>query len=389
MLLFISGFGILQGVLLAALLYFHPKCDRSVTTFLAFFILFVSIPILIPVGQHLFSWQFIIFVDPFTVLIGPFLYLYVRSFKEVITWQKAWPHFIIFLIYLLIDYWLYAEVGSKYPLSQTVPPEVTRHPLSFIPVSIRLLQRVLYYFLSLKQLKSYQRSIGHFFSETSRINLNWVKWLINGYLLLVLITIIFYSLILKYPQHFNNWVLLIGVFVSVYIYIAFFKGITQPTLWQLQPGKNKEKIEAEIKEADSIEQGQGGKNMSRKTGLSKSKIEEIVGKIISIMESEKIYQETELTLTQMATRLQLPSHHLSQAINEGLKKNFYDLVNGYRVEEAKRLLLDTRNSNYTILSIGFEAGFNSKTTFNTVFKKFTGLTPTEYRDKQKIPVTVT
>ena len=66
-----------------------------------------------------------------------------------------------------------------------------------------------------------------------------------------------------------------------------------------------------------------------------------------------------------------------------MKKNFYDLINGYRVEEAKRLLLDSKNMNYTILSVGFEAGFNSKTTFNTVFKKFTGLAPTDYRDKQK------
>jgi len=53
------------------------------------------------------------------------------------------------------------------------------------------------------------------------------------------------------------------------------------------------------------------------------------------------------------------------------------------VQEAKRLLLDSKNKNFTILSVGFEAGFNSKTTFNTVFKKFTGLTPTEYREKQK------
>jgi AraC-like DNA-binding protein len=67
-----------------------------------------------------------------------------------------------------------------------------------------------------------------------------------------------------------------------------------------------------------------------------------------------------------------------------MKKNFYDLVNGYRVEEAKRLLLDPKSFNYTILSVGFEAGFNSKTTFNTVFKKFTGLSPTEFRDKKKM-----
>ena len=61
-------------------------------------------------------------------------------------------------------------------------------------------------------------------------------------------------------------------------------------------------------------------------------------------------------------------------------------MNGYRIEEAKKLLLDPKNKNFTILSVGFEAGFNSKTTFNTVFKKFTGLTPTEFRDRQADPL---
>lgn len=60
-------------------------------------------------------------------------------------------------------------------------------------------------------------------------------------------------------------------------------------------------------------------------------------------------------------KLDHPSHQVSQAINEGMNKNFYDLVNGYRVEKAKRLLLNLKNRNYTILSVGFEAGFNSNT----------------------------
>jgi len=89
-------------------------------------------------------------------------------------------------------------------------------------------------------------------------------------------------------------------------------------------------------------------------------------------------------LSQLADRLQVPTHQVSQAINEGTNKNFYDLVNGYRVTEAKRLLVDPKNEHFTILSIGFEAGFNSKTTFNTVFKKFTQLTPTEYRAKNRV-----
>lgn len=103
------------------------------------------------------------------------------------------------------------------------------------------------------------------------------------------------------------------------------------------------------------------------------------------MENEKLHEDPEFTLQQLSHKLQIPSYQVSQAINDGMKKNFYELVNGYRVEEAKRLLADDRNRNYTILSVGFEAGFNSKTTFNTVFKKFTGLTPTEYRERQKPP----
>jgi AraC-like DNA-binding protein len=85
----------------------------------------------------------------------------------------------------------------------------------------------------------------------------------------------------------------------------------------------------------------------------------------------------------LSDKLGTQAYQVSQAINEGLKKNFYDLVNNYRVQEAKRLLLHPKNVNYTVLSIGFEAGFNSKTTFNTVFKKFTGMTPTEYKERQK------
>ena len=101
------------------------------------------------------------------------------------------------------------------------------------------------------------------------------------------------------------------------------------------------------------------------------------------MEQDKLYQEPQLTLQNLADRIALPSYQVSQIINDQLGKNFYELVNGYRVEEAKRLLSDPKSKNYTILSVGFEAGFNSKTTFNTVFKKFTGLTPTDYRDQQR------
>jgi YesN/AraC family two-component response regulator len=100
------------------------------------------------------------------------------------------------------------------------------------------------------------------------------------------------------------------------------------------------------------------------------------------MEDSKLYLQSELTLQELANQLDVPAYQVTQSINEGLGKNFYDLINGYRVEEAKRLLSDPSTRNNKVLAIGMDAGFNSKTTFNTVFKKFTGLTPSEFKEHQ-------
>lgn len=383
-LLFTSGIGITQSILLALVLVFYPNTDRSVNKFLALYICSFSVPMLMPVSQHLFFWQFIIFLEPFTLIIGPFLYLYVRSFKETITWKKAWPHFVLFVLYLPLGAWVYVDVGSQYPLSKEIPPEVPSHLLSIIPVSIRLLQRIAYFFLARRELLSYQKSIRHLYSETSRINLNWVKWLIYGFLLLTLGTVAGYSLILKYPNYFKLWVLIIGSLNTIYIYAATFKGIRQATLWQLNSSQNREIVEKEMQEAETLNTNVSThvEAKAHKGTLSNDKMEEIVHRLTALMKAEKTYLESELSLQNLSQKLNTPSYQISQAINEKLNKNFYDLVNGYRVEEAKRLLADPRNKNYTILSVAFEAGFNSKTTFNTVFKKFTGLTPTDFREQR-------
>lgn len=385
-LLFVSGAGILQAVFLSTLIYFHPKSERSVTRFLALYILFISIPMLLPLGQFLFPWQTFIFLAPFSLLQGPFLYLYVRSFKEVITWKKAWLHFLLFIIYFFIIGWVSIGLGSKYPPTKNMPRELLHDPVTILPISLRYLQMLIYFILSHKELNSYRRSIQHLFSETSRINLSWVKLLLNGYLILTLAAVGLYSVVLRYSEYFSSLVLINAAIVTPYIYLATYKGIYQPALWQIQPGMSKEKVEEEILKAEEIDvsKNKEEKQVSQKSRMGESRMEEIAGKIVSAIGQDKLYQESELTLQNLADKLQLPSYQVSQAINEGLKKNFYDLVNGYRVEEAKRLLLESKNRNYTILSVGFEAGFNSKTTFNTVFKKFTGLTPTEYREKQKV-----
>jgi hypothetical protein len=256
LILLISASGILQAILLATLLFFHRKSDKSVNVFLSLYILCISVLMLIPSVQQLFSWQAILYFLPFPLLIGPFLYLYVRSFKEAITWRKAWPHFLLFCIFLFLTYLVLPLMVNKYPPSQPVTEEMLLNPSSYIRIIIRIIrnvQMIIYYFLAQRTLTSYQKSIYHLFSEISEINLTWVRWLINGYLFLIISLLILFYFVVRYPDQFELLIVINTTIITPYIYLITFKGISQRTLWQIQPDLNKETVEKEMHEAEKIE----------------------------------------------------------------------------------------------------------------------------------------
>lgn len=381
-LLFVVGAGILQAIFLACLIFFYPKGDRSVNTFLGCYALSLCIPMFAPIVQHFSSWQRLMFLDPFLLLTAPFLYLYVCSFKERIMFSKAWPHFVLFILIIVYDYYLYVSLASHYPSTQQVPMEVIHHPSAMVRVFIRIGQMIVYSFMAGKVLTTYQRSIQHLFSETSKISLAWVRWLINGYFFLTLMMAILYSLILRNPENFGLLILINTALVTPYLYVITFKGVTQPTLWQVSHGRDKDTVLQEIREVEETELLVHQEPEKLKPPANE-KINDIVARTLGLMTEEKLYLQTELTLQDLADKLKTPSYQVSQAINDGLQKTFYDLVNGYRVEEAKRLLLDPKSRANKILAVGFDAGFNSKTTFNTVFKKFTGLTPSDFKERHQ------
>lgn len=110
---------------------------------------------------------------------------------------------------------------------------------------------------------------------------------------------------------------------------------------------------------------------------------EILSRLEKLMTQEKLFLNSSLNLGDVAHKLSVAPRYLSQVINELKGQNFYDFVNGYRIEEAKNILSDPAHNNEKILSVLYECGFNSKSVFNTVFKKNTGITPSEYRRKYK------
>ncbi len=114
--------------------------------------------------------------------------------------------------------------------------------------------------------------------------------------------------------------------------------------------------------------------------LEAEEAEDHLRKLLHLLQKEKVYRDEGLTLASLAEKLSISSRHLSQVINESLGKNFRDLINEYRVKEAKQRLRRLKGEE-SVLAICFEVGFNSKAAFYRAFKKVTGLSPTEYRKK--------
>lgn len=101
------------------------------------------------------------------------------------------------------------------------------------------------------------------------------------------------------------------------------------------------------------------------------------------IKEERNFLDANLSLEFVAKKLNINKSYLSRLINSDLEKSFNDYINELRIEEAKTYLEQTEFENYTLLAIGLEAGFNSKTAFNSAFKKFTGVTPSEYKNQKK------
>jgi AraC-like DNA-binding protein len=113
--------------------------------------------------------------------------------------------------------------------------------------------------------------------------------------------------------------------------------------------------------------------------LKETDAEKCAEKLKNYMAEKKPYLNPDLNLPQLAGELNIPSHHLSQVINKNLGQNFFDFINRYRIEEVKSKITHPDYQKYSVLGIAFDAGFNSKSAFNRVFKKITGQTPTQFK----------
>jgi AraC-like DNA-binding protein len=222
------------------------------------------------------------------------------------------------------------------------------HVLAYLAVVLRYLAN----------LEMRQKSV---FSE-KKINLSWIKQFIRFGFISFLVFLAVIVLMLALNIRFALLYRLPPLVVAVGLITLSFRALRQT---DIQPNIALQ-LEAQPAPPASID-GQEARK--------------IADKAASYMNAEKPYLDAELTLQKLADMVGVTRNELSYSLNACFKQNFYDFVNSYRVEETKRIMDDSRSDPFSILQIGMDAGFNSKTAFNVNFKKATGMTPTEYYRK--------
>jgi AraC-like DNA-binding protein len=229
---------------------------------------------------------------------------------------------------------------------------------------LAFVQLLIYVAVSYAVLKSHRAALKSAYSALEKINLSWLSLVLSG--LLVVWSLEVAEYVIWFATGDTRVVALYYLAQIVFLgflILLFFRGLRQPEVF-----------------SGSQEDNHGEKY--GKALLSEAQKELYAQKLRSFMELEKPYLDPLLSLGQLSKKAAIPSHHLSQVLNTRFHQNFFDFVNSYRIKESQRLLIDPNNGKRTILAVVYETGFNSKSVFNSAFKKHTGMTPSEFRKQQ-------
>ena len=371
-----SGAGILallgavQGAVLAAALWSRSRSRRSANRWLALLMALVALrlanqlayssprPGSVPVTLR--------FTVPLLFAFTPLLYLYMRTLVRPREAGRRLDllHFVpalTALVYTAPFYWTAAQATARDWLSygQSWRWEST------VLNGLIVVQMVWYLTRIWSLLPAYDRRAREVSSNLDAARFRWTRWLVWALLaevLLVASTVALQVVGAHGPLVEHRGVLL-AAFMVLTVYGTGYMALSQPELFVGQP------------------HGEPALKYGR-SSLTPSHAEEGARVIRSLLEEKRLYADQDLSLATLSARAGLPPEHVSQIINERMGVSFYELVNNYRIEEAKGRLRDPGSREQKILAVGFEVGFRSKAAFNRLFKLRTGLTPSEFRARQ-------
>lgn len=306
---------------------------------------------------------------PLPLTQGPFLYLYTKYQTRKAPFRKSGLlHFLPVLLSLLFLF------GGFFFLPFEQKVEAFRQAgkgyeiQAFINLAGIYISGLVYIPLTLWKLVRYRKNLKNEFSNTERIQFNWLLYLVIG-IGLIWIPVWF---IREEPFVYGS--------ASVFVILLGFFGIRQAgVLGHAPPGASAPQY---IPEEPEEPAGPAAASKYQKSSLTGDMAAGIYERLVQLMQDEKPYLNPELTLGELAGLLGIHPNHLSQVVNAMAKKNFYDFVNGWRIEEFLRIAEKPESKQFTLLALAFDCGFNSKASFNRNFRNYTGHAPTEYLSRQ-------
>ena len=321
------------------------------------------------------------------LVYGPILLLYVRSLLGRAglpglpeTWlvprllKGTFAHFlplILLKLYLIPLLLLTADEKLEF-INAYIRRE---HTVYILFDFAQCLHGLFYTLMGMGLVWKHRRGLGDFYTYTERVSLFWLYLLLLFQGLTWGVVIAFQILALF---GVDVWIDSFAfVIQGVWVYLVGYFGLNQPVVFRGHAPVPRVHSDPPPRSSATPEPGPP-RARYEKTRLSPERFEALRGAILQLMDTG-IWREGELTLARMASATGQPMHHISQVLNEGFGVNLFQFVNGYRLKEARDRLADPAFAEYSILRIALECGFQSKSAFNSLFKKNTGMTPSVFR----------
>ena len=369
-LIFILLLGMVQAALLS-IFFLHKRLHRQGYFFLVLYVSAIFLQLTFKLIskawliQHLNVVYALTYQLPF--LYGPFIYLFVRQLYTKVAFRPAdLLHFIPFSIVLLH----FALVDSnEYPLIWIRP-----FFSPFLRLSLQIISLVAYHVVALRIWRNVQQVSNQNEPGFCRPQAKWIRsFIYSSFVITTLVSVTIYYMYIYFPALQPVRFAFAGL--TIFIYWVSYSALYQPKLFSVIKGTN---VNAMGDQVPRLTIHRPTKKYAN-SNLSPVEIERILMRLTELVMKQKLYLDPDINLEQMATQIGCTKHHLSQVINETLSQSFYDYINYFRVEEVKSMLSSPAYQDHKIASIAYDAGFNSLSAFNEVFKKFMGCTPSAYK----------
>src|SRR5690606_3886061 len=268
------------------------------------------------------------------------------------------------LIHQLLGYYA-MDFSAKKSLQEGYDLYFAPHYMNYITI-FRDVFRFVLGCMCLVEIRRFSKHLLHNYSDVEKLELNWLKLLVIGFVAIrgwsvLVVFLVMLSVVFGITSDFEIMGLLGNYTTFILISFLIFFSLSHSSVC--------EGVDSRVHSSEPEKE---------ETPKDKIKPEQMEA-LNHLMKNEKPYLVSALTLEKLAAQLQMPPRTLSSIINRQFECNFFEFINSYRIEEAKRLLAAPEYASKNMLEVMYDVGFNSKATFNTLFKKKVGMTPSEYR----------